>query len=887
MNIFVLFFWVGCSNKTGEEPKEIVEGEFLIDADEDSYISAEDCDDSNANINPSADELCDGLDNNCNGQVDEGVTTEFFGDSDADGYGNIFIVIEACEVPSGYVTNGSDCDDTSKESFPSAEEICDGLDNDCDDEIDDGLMETYFSDSDGDGYGHQAVEACRLDNGLSILDGDCDDSNPQIHPAIVEICDEIDNNCNDAIDEGVTSLWYPDKDNDGFGDESDMVSACEAPETYIDRGEDCDDLEVFSNPLMMEICDEFDNDCDGDIDEAGALGEIVFFIDEDTDGFGDATQSTITCFQPEGFAENSDDCNDDDVTINPEGIEICDGFDNDCNDLIDEHTAVDQPIWYIDYDGDGFGGTTHSISKCAQPEGFVGNFDDCDDLANTIHPEASEVCDGFDNDCDDSIDTDDISLDESSKLTFYLDADGDGFGMNHIALSIKDCSMPEGYVLDLSDCNDDNNGINPDAEEVCDGVDNDCDDQIDQSDADLLQDTLLLVYADNDNDGFGNPEITDFLCSLEDGFTDNADDCNDNDPVSTNILIDFDCDGILNEDDLDSDGDGFCDSNNNDISSDLDCDGILNENDRDADGNGICDGQITFVDIDDDCDGILNEDDLDSDGDGVCDRNENYIEEDADCDGALSTVDCDDNDATNIPGISEDCPVQNCSELIDIGQDQNDVFWINPDGTPQQIFCEQEIDGGGWIQCAGWQSRLDNDNGTNAFYPRDMFVHTYNSRDIMDGVNDGYWSIDCAELFVEIGATELMFASTTGDYWAFGLPDNLSTINDFYQVDYLNAGTLSDAPPTNVRTNTSLTDIRVDFNGDCAYGTGSHQWHILAAPNHNCMANSSSGISYRFLSNSWDNCSGSNCNNYNNFVSCGEDIFGIDCEDQWTYLYIR
>ena len=137
-------------------------------------------------------------------------------------------------------------------------------------------MENYYSDSDGDGYGDQIVEACRLDNGLSILEGDCDDSNAEIHPAAEERCDEIDNNCNDEIDEGVKSTWYPDKDADGFGDDSDLVEACEAPEDYIDRGGDCDDLEVFSNPLMIEVCDEFDNDCDEEVDESGSLGEIEF-----------------------------------------------------------------------------------------------------------------------------------------------------------------------------------------------------------------------------------------------------------------------------------------------------------------------------------------------------------------------------------------------------------------------------------------------------------------------------------------------------------------------------------------------------------------------------------------------------------------------------------
>jgi uncharacterized protein (TIGR02145 family) len=185
----------------------------LDDQDEDGYvlnnecgvIPMGDCNDLDAAINPGATEICNGIDDNCNGQIDEGVKTTYYQDSDEDSYGNASVTTEACSVPLGYVTDNTDCNDNNAAIHPGATEICNGIDDNCNGLIDEGVKSTYYQDSDADSYGNASVttQACSPPAGYVTNNTDCNDNNSSIHPGATEICgNNIDDNCNGQIDEG-------------------------------------------------------------------------------------------------------------------------------------------------------------------------------------------------------------------------------------------------------------------------------------------------------------------------------------------------------------------------------------------------------------------------------------------------------------------------------------------------------------------------------------------------------------------------------------------------------------------------------------------------------------------------------------------------------------
>ena len=170
-----------------------------------------DCDDENAEIHPVALEVCDGLDNDCNGEADDLDSSEFqiwYLDADGDGYGDSDNVVVDCRMPEGHVPVGGDCDDNDDSSYPGAEELCDGIDNDCDGDVDPDVI--WYLDEDADGFGAESnqVVSCEEIEGRTSVGGDCDDSTAEVNPDAREVCDHQDNNCDGTIDEDYFELDF-------------------------------------------------------------------------------------------------------------------------------------------------------------------------------------------------------------------------------------------------------------------------------------------------------------------------------------------------------------------------------------------------------------------------------------------------------------------------------------------------------------------------------------------------------------------------------------------------------------------------------------------------------------------------------------------------------
>lgn len=180
-----------------------------------SVATNTDCNDASASVNPAATEVCNGVDDECDGLVDTAdaslTATPLYVDADADGYGST-AVADVCSPPSGATATSGDCDDGHATAHPGGTEICDGLDNDCDglsDAADGTLVATaYYTDGDHDGYGNAAVaDRCNPGGDASTAAGDCDDVDWNVHPGQAEFCDDVDDDCDGTVgDAGLVSV---------------------------------------------------------------------------------------------------------------------------------------------------------------------------------------------------------------------------------------------------------------------------------------------------------------------------------------------------------------------------------------------------------------------------------------------------------------------------------------------------------------------------------------------------------------------------------------------------------------------------------------------------------------------------------------------------------
>ena len=375
---------------------------------------AGDCDDADPAVSPSALESCDGVDNNCDGAIDEDTAVDasfWYADVDGDGYGDPAATAVDCVQPTGWVADDSDCDDLDAAVNPSGTEVCNGIDDDCDgriDPADSADAATWYADSDADTYGDPSVTttACSAPSDYVLDDTDCDDSAPDVNPAETELCNGIDDNCDGSIDEGTAAdatSWYADSDGDGFGDASADLVSCSAPAGYVTDTSDCDDSDPAVNPDAGEYCNGIDDNCDGTADEDTALDVAIWYADTDGDAYGDASTGTVSCDAPPGHVADASDCDDANADVNPGEVELCNGFDDDCDGAVDEGVTS---TFYADSDADGYGDASVASIACSAAPGYVADATDCDDGDVDINPGESDVCDTVDNDCDGSKDND-------------------------------------------------------------------------------------------------------------------------------------------------------------------------------------------------------------------------------------------------------------------------------------------------------------------------------------------------------------------------------------------------------------------------------------------------------------------------------------------------
>ena len=550
------------SELSNSYPMNILSGLDESDDDGDTFFECNDCDDTDATINPGAPEVCgNAIDEDCDGLAGTGV------DSDLDG-------MDDCS---------GDCDDTDPTVYTGAPELCDGLDNDCN-----GLALATEVDLDGDGSLACAdcddtdpllfpgqTEACNgadddcdgvvpadeldLDgDGLTGCAGDCVDTDASI-PAATESCDGLDTDCNGVIPAG-------EADNDGDG-----VPVCAS---------DCDDNDAANYPGNTEVCDGQDNDCNGaadfgggsevdgdgdgvsdcvDCDDADALnfpGNVEVCDGQDNDC--DATTVETVDFDADTFTVCDGDCDDAEAAANPDGEEICDGgIDNDCDAATDEDADTDgdgETICDGDCDDDDAATNTTATEICDGEDndcdGSVGadegdgdgdgavECEDCDDADPDTYPGAPELCDGLDNDCDGAIETgggEDLDGDgqgacagdcDDSDASIYDGAPElcDGLDNDCDTVVPDDEVDADGdtFLACLDDCDDAQPLVNPDADEAAacdDGVDNDCDDDIDADDADCAGDDDDsgddddTTAADDDDSGTGDDDDTGCDCA--------------------------------------------------------------------------------------------------------------------------------------------------------------------------------------------------------------------------------------------------------------------------------------------------------------------------------------------------------------------------------------
>jgi hypothetical protein len=457
-------------------------------------------------------------------------TAVFYLDADNDTYGSATNTITACTLPVGYVTNSLDCNDNNNLIYPGATDILDnGIDEDC-------------SGSDASAAGAQigiyeftAVGACPVTaDTVTTQPANATFTNYTTSGTACSVTNNVFSNS----DWNMTAVIDPTEYNQ-FGIDADDCSTLDINKIIFTHKNSASggtptwtlrsSLDNYTADLGTGTSSTFDatdtiilpaafdavdsvkfrfyitnmggtgatwrNDNVRVIANFGTLTPQTFYADLDADTYGDPASSISACTPPANYVLDNTDCDDTDGLVNP------------------------ATVWFQDTDGDLVGNTTITLTQCIEPVGYVLYPGDCDDNNNLV----------------------------ISPSTYYVDADNDGHG-SMIGVGLVTCTNPgAGYATVADDCDDTQNTVYPGAPELCDGLDNDCINGID--------DGLMMVpfFVDADNDSYGAGVSTLYCQNPGVGYSPADGDCDDSNPNAypgaTEVLdngVDENCDGTDN-----------------------------------------------------------------------------------------------------------------------------------------------------------------------------------------------------------------------------------------------------------------------------------------------------------------------------------------------------
>lgn len=631
---------------TANGTADCVDGACVIASCDDDYAdldgSAVNGCEYNCPLTTTANEICNGIDDDCDGLVDEYLLLTIYPDADGDGAGNAEAGMLSCFVFAGFTIDGSDCNDNKVYIYPGAPELCNNLDDDCDGVTDNGFDLT--TDAANCGF---CGRGCDFQNAVAICAiGDCMLSDclagfVNLNGSELDGCEYECSSTGSEICEGSV-----DEDCDGSVDENCACTNDDVLSCGTNVGDCVSGLQTCVSGVwgtcaggtgpVSETCDENDNDCDGSIDEdfnfssdtvnCGSCGVVCSFVnatalcDDGTCVMGTCTPSYRDL---DGLDTNG--CEYGPCVPTAGGVEQCDTIDNDCNGTVDEGCACTPNGSKMPCGPDTeTGACVRGTQICTG-----GVWSSCE---GSVFP-TPETCNGLDDDCDNVVD-------DGAGSVLFEDSDGDGYG--NASVTVVDCPPLAGFVTVGTDCNDADPDVNPGAVEVCGNtIDENC------------NGTADTCPPAPDTDGDGDPDVTD---------------CADTNPaISNNAVevcdtVDNDCDGLVDEgvmnvcggcsvlsatpgnacdgpdSDLCTEGAYACSGTNgvscSDVSTDTvevcgdsvdnDCDGVADEGCTglaDADGDGDpdatdCNDSNTFVytgapeacdGLDNDCDGSVDE----------------------------------------------------------------------------------------------------------------------------------------------------------------------------------------------------------------------------------------------------------------------------------------